>query len=203
MRHARPEGLHHLQGALKTVRDAGLDVLCPQYRAAELQHFYRIQHESRTLSRRSRRQRGFDVPDSSKGKPGRPASFELRAARTMARLGVPYVTALYMTKPVMETNGPMRRDRARKLKSAMDRAYRDRGIEPPQAPRGWWRRSLGDVDAAGWPDGWLTNWSPMVTCAMCRRGETDVRALMDGQDGVDWYTVHRACVPGTPFVRRF
>ena len=51
MRHARPEGLHHLQGALKTVRDAGLDVLCPQYRAAELQHFYRIQHESRTLSR--------------------------------------------------------------------------------------------------------------------------------------------------------
>ena len=98
-------------------------------------------------------------------------------------------------KSTMESQTSMNREEAKKLKVAFDREYRKHGVEPPAAPTGWWRYDLGNVDGAGWPDGWMEEWRPDVTCAICSKSvEGAIQlVLMGGEYGIERYPVHTEC----------
>jgi len=186
-----PISREELGKAISLVQKNGLTVLCSQLRTVEEHHLAQLNAEVKTLKHQRKRKRGF-VVGVGVGRAGRPLSAERKIARAYALEGRPYVDSLYIAKMLSEAFPP---PNYKKLKRGFDLEYREHGVEPPPAPTGWARYSLGDVGKAGWPSGWEDRWRPELKCWLCGRLIEDdyQRASMNGKYGFEMYPVHPAC----------
>ena len=69
------------------------------------------------------------------------------------------------------------------------------GVEPPEAPRGWWAFTPG-TEEAGWPEGHRKKFKPEMSCPICKESvneQVDL-TLYDGPFGVEFYHVHSECL---------
>ena len=177
--------------AISLVQQHGLTVLCSQLRTVEAHEIAQLRADVKTLRRRNKLQQGYVVGEVG-GRGGRPLSAERKIARAYALEGRPYVDSLYIAKMLLEAFPP---PNYKKLKRGFDLEYTEHGVDPPTAPTGWARYSLGDVGKAGWPVGWQDGWRPELKCWLCECLIEDKyqRASMNGKYGFQMYPVHPTC----------